>query len=740
MKSGFQTTIQTLQETWKKNFENKTPFLIKIESESPQTLEILEGNNIELVSSVTEIEKQCLKSETQCFLLPYSAINIGNGIAIEDELYPTFFTVSNHRYLDINDYDRSEAAMLSRVANANLRVFPDISDTEYGSLIEYARDTLIKSGEGCNFVFRRDHEVKLSQADEPEEIALGCFMSLLSQKEVSYWNFAWFDGERFCISSTPESLITISDGIAKMNPISGTYRCEDDDRSITEFLNDKKEIFELDMVLDEELKVMSRICHSNISVEGPELIKSNGVIHTGFSINGSLSESIGTALMATLGAPTVVGSPLSIAQKYVASSEKSSRGYYAGTCGVIYSENDKLPVLKSALIIRCLELDKNSSKGTISAGATIVKDSDITSELSEVWSKTKSTMKAMGIPYQDNQIVNECLNEVAHNSNLINRYLSSESVKKILRKRRERIPSIWRNKETACTKYKRIAANNRIILIECGDNFIWMIAYILKIGGYETTVINWDSDKSSLQGYDCIILGPGPGDPRIDDERAKAIREWERNARESRIATIAVCLSHQILSKALGYSLELLPDGPSQGKQKKFELCDGNQYKFACYNSYHVINNYPYKALNYIKGVGYRSFQFHPESVLSQEGDTFLVKEVKESIQEITSKKEPDKTLRITLWFVSENELSELYEKTQMHMKLWGFTQGLVSKTWIVSQNKHYWGAITSLSNRDSIDYSLKINIGKQVTGREPDFDQNFDILQGINSEGIYEY
>lgn len=70
-------------------------------------------------------------------------------------------------------------------------------------------------------------------------------------------------GNQVFIGATPERHISVQDSLAVMNPISGTYRYDANGPSldaVMEFLADTKESDELYMVVDEELKMMARIC------------------------------------------------------------------------------------------------------------------------------------------------------------------------------------------------------------------------------------------------------------------------------------------------------------------------------------------------------------------------------------------------------------------------------------------------------------------------------------------------
>ena len=78
-----------------------------------------------------------------------------------------------------------------------------------------------------------------------------------------------------------------------MNPISrhlpGPPAAGDDRRleaRLREFLRDEKEIYELFMVVDEELKMMCDICHEGGQVLGPFLKPMTHLIHTEYLLAG----------------------------------------------------------------------------------------------------------------------------------------------------------------------------------------------------------------------------------------------------------------------------------------------------------------------------------------------------------------------------------------------------------------------------------------------------------------------
>lgn len=113
------------------------------------------------------------------------------------------------------------------------------------------------------------------------------------------------------MGATPERHISVRDGVAVMNPISGTYRYPSDGPTldgVMEFLADRKEADELYMVVDEELKMMTQVCPSGVRVVGPHLKEMARLAHTEYFIEGETNRDVRDILRETLLAPTVTGS------------------------------------------------------------------------------------------------------------------------------------------------------------------------------------------------------------------------------------------------------------------------------------------------------------------------------------------------------------------------------------------------------------------------------------------------
>ena len=161
---------------------------------------------------------------------------------------------------------------------------------EYEAIIRRIIGEEIGTGQGANFVIARRCDATLTGLTG--EGVLSIFRSLLLNEFGTYWTFVFFDGESYFIGVSPERHISARAGEVMMNPISGTYRKDltasivDNQRAFLEFLRDEKEIFELFMVCDEELKIMCELCDRGGAIVGPLLKEMARLIHTEYLLIG----------------------------------------------------------------------------------------------------------------------------------------------------------------------------------------------------------------------------------------------------------------------------------------------------------------------------------------------------------------------------------------------------------------------------------------------------------------------
>ena len=148
-------------------------------------------------------------------------------------------------------------------------------------------DEVIGTGGGSNFVIKRSFVADIS--DYGPHSALAFFRRLLENESGAHWTFVIHTGSRTFVGASPERHISLEAGTAVMNPISGTYRYPPTGPTLTgvmDFLADAKETDELCMVVDEELKMMARICASGARVAGPYLKEMARLAHTEYFIEG----------------------------------------------------------------------------------------------------------------------------------------------------------------------------------------------------------------------------------------------------------------------------------------------------------------------------------------------------------------------------------------------------------------------------------------------------------------------
>ncbi|MFE4059990.1 chorismate-binding protein, partial [Streptomyces sp. NPDC059096] len=209
-------------------------------------------------------------------------------------------------------------------------------DEEYADTVRQIIANEIGTGAGSNFVIKRAFTATIGGWSA--RTALTLFGRLLRHTSGAYWTFLIHVDGRTFVGASPERHLTLDEGTAVMNPISGTYRYPPSGPSrdgVLDFLADRKEANELYMVVDEELKMMSRVCDGGAHVVGPRLREMAHLAHTEYFIEGRFDGDVRDAVRETLFAPTVTGSPLESACRVIAKYETEGRGYYAGMAALL---------------------------------------------------------------------------------------------------------------------------------------------------------------------------------------------------------------------------------------------------------------------------------------------------------------------------------------------------------------------------------------------------------------------
>ena len=277
----------------------------------------------------------------------------------------------------------------------------ETDDDAYAKVVEAIIEDEIGQGEGANLVIGRHYRATV--ADWGPDQALAVFRRLLERERGAYWTYCFFTGDRYLVGASPERHVSVHGGDVRMNPISGTFRVRPpagDDRPLEarlhEFLRDEKEIYELFMVVDEELKMMCDICHEGGQVLGPFLKPMTHLIHTEYLLAGRTDRDVREVLRDTMYAATVTGSPVENACRLIKRYEAEGRGYYGAALALFGRDREGEPVIDSPIVIRTADVDLEG-RLKVTAGATLVRDSDPAYEVAETHAKAGGILSAFGL-------------------------------------------------------------------------------------------------------------------------------------------------------------------------------------------------------------------------------------------------------------------------------------------------------------------------------------------------------
>jgi phenazine biosynthesis protein phzE len=502
----------------------------------------------------------------------------------------------------------------------------DIDDAAYADLVGAIIRDEIGQGEGANLVIGRHYRAHVADWDAAK--ALTVFRRLLVREHGAYWTYLFFTGDRYLIGASPERHVSVHGDDVRMNPISGTFRLAGSDdvrRDLLGFLEDEKEIYELFMVVDEELKMMCDVCDKGGQVLGPFLKPMSRLIHTEYFLAGRTSRDPRQVLRDTMYAATVTGSPVQNACRLIKKYETEGRGYYGAALAIFGRDADGAPVVDSPIVIRTADVDPDG-RLTVTAGATLVRDSEPAYEVAETHAKAGGILSAFGLaapaPALDVNIA-ELVND--------------EDVLLSLNSRNQRLASFWLTDQSG-TRPDPALAGKRVAILDGEDDFVNMLRHVLGVAGMSSTVVPHASyAEGDLDDADLVIVGPGPGDPRDgDDPKIATFRRVVDALLASGRPFLAVCLGHQVLCERVGIPLAY-KDIVFQGTQDEVVL-DGRRERVGFYNTFvgrvgdglalaHdvAVDADPATGdVHQLRGPHFRGIQFHAESILTQHGAALI--------------------------------------------------------------------------------------------------------------------
>lgn len=204
-------------------------------------------------------------------------------------------------------------------------------------------------------------------------------------------------GESAIISSSPERLVSVRDGVIATRPIAGTYPRSQthatDSVDTQKLLSHPKERAEHIMLIDLERNDLGRVCvPGSITVDELMTVESYAHVHHIVSnVRGRLRNSItpGEVLRAVFPGGTITGCPKVRCMEIINELEQTPRGAYTGAMGYINRDGS----MDFNILIRTLVQHKRHI--SLRAGAGIVADSDPACELAETRAKARGMILAL---------------------------------------------------------------------------------------------------------------------------------------------------------------------------------------------------------------------------------------------------------------------------------------------------------------------------------------------------------
>ncbi len=460
---------------------------------------------------------------------------------------------------------------------------------EYMAGVEAVREGM-RQGEYYEVVLRQTFSANYS--GKPSEL----FQRMQHASPSPYEFFLQF-GEEQLIGASPEMFVRVEGNRVETCPIAGTARRTGDPLrdadNIRELMSSKKDESELTMCTDVDRNDKSRVCvPGSVKVIGRRLIESYaGVFHTVDHVEGVLQPGFDSldAFLSHMWAVTVIGAPKKAAAQAVENLEKDPRGWYGGAAGMISMNGD----INTGILIRTIHLRDGIARYNV--GATLLFDSVPEQERQECWMKTTGFVRALRLG----------------------------------------------RKEPGAPEPAGTAGRGlKLLLVDNDDCFIHTLANYTRQTGAEVVTYRAGIPTDVIERIapDLILISPGPARPEDF-----GVPDLVKFAARAGYPVFGVCLGLQGIVEAFGGDLGVL-DYPMHGKPSlvthenkgAFEGLP-ERFKVGRYHSLFARHDTFPACLEItartedgvIMGVRHRELpieavQFHPESILSLEGDCGL--------------------------------------------------------------------------------------------------------------------
>ncbi|MFF0320918.1 anthranilate synthase component I [Nonomuraea angiospora] len=402
------------------------------------------------------------------------------------------------------------------------------------------------------------------------------------------------EGEHL-VGASPEMYVRVSGDRVETCPISGTIargsNPVEDAEAIRTLLSSVKEESELTMCTDVDRNDKSRICvPGTVKVIGRRQIELySRLIHTVDHIEGRLRPEFDAldAFLTHMWAVTVTGAPKTWAMQFIEDHEATTRRWYGGAIGFIGFDGS----MNTGLTLRTAQI--KNGVATVRAGATLLFDSDPEAEERETELKASALLGALAAVNRPGTVP---------------------------------VPE----------PRPQPGQGMKVLLVDHEDSFVNTLADYFRQEGADVVTLRHGFPAHMIDDIapDLVVLSPGPGWPSDFGMSALIEQIYARD-----LPVFGVCLGLQAMVEQAGGTLELLgyPEHGKRGQVSRIAdsaLLEGlpDEFTAARYHSLHAkrpgVVGFAATALTpdgnvmAIEDVERRRFavQFHPESILTQEG------------------------------------------------------------------------------------------------------------------------
>ncbi|MFD5082160.1 aminodeoxychorismate/anthranilate synthase component II [Kitasatospora sp. NPDC058406] len=527
--------------------------------------------------------------------------------------------------------------------------------------------------------------------------ALALFRRLLGQQPGAYWTFVLHTGDRVLLGASPRRHVGLDRGTIALNPAGGTYRYPPGGpttEGVVAFLTGAEEAARLYRAVDEGLGTAGRLCAAGGRIAGPRLRTMPHLAHTEYQVEGRTTRDVRTILHETRPPAPAVRTFPDDAGGPSGPDGLGGPGHHPGVIALIGRDGRGRQALDSAVLARTAEVDATGRlrirvdpapvRGSAPAAATAW----TRIEAADLLSALRTVAPAPGTRAPEPSDLG-----------------SQTAVRRALAARHEPVAAFWQAEPEERAQPMPALEGRRVLVLDPGDTFTALGRQMLTALGATVEVSRFGDPHGSdahprhsfrpdgprlpgpglpghgpeglgpqehgpqehgpqehaagrhhperhlpdgfglpgsgFDGYDLVMIGPGPGDPRQSSNPGIAhLRGAVAMLLSNGTPFLAVGLGHQVLCTLLGLAVVRRP-APQRGVRRTIDLfgrtrtvgfhntfaarCDNEDFPSIWRPGTVLVSRDDVDGeVHALRGPDFASVQFHPASVLTRNGPALL--------------------------------------------------------------------------------------------------------------------